>query len=160
MRDGSSHVGLTMRPHQNWLLRRDRISLISWRWGLAYDLRVPHRVLLHVDYLTRSWSLRICLMLLLRYSCWGLNLNSLLDWSRIRHLRIAVILGMLPPLVVPVSRLLIILMLLFLVLLMSSLVSLRLWILLPLRVLRLGEIDLFHSGPKHHSIIVLNTPIF
>ena len=69
------------------------------------------------------------------------------------------ILGMLPPLVVSVSRLLIILMLLFLVLLMSSLVTLRLWILLPLWVLRLREIDLFHSCPKHHSIVVLNTPI-
>ena len=86
-------------------------------------------------------------------------MNGLLDWTRILTLRIAVILGMLPPLVVSVSRLLIILMLLFLVLLMSSLVTFILWILLPLWVLRLGEIDLFHSCPKHHSIVVLNTPI-
>ena len=88
-----------------------------------------------------------------------MNLNSLLDWPRNRRLSITMILGMLPPLVVRVSRLLIIFMLLFLVLLMSSLVTLRLWILLPLWVLRLGEIDLFHCGPKHHPIVVLNTPI-
>ena len=111
MRDWGSHVGLAMWPHQNCccLLGWDRISLICGRWGLAYDLGVPHRVLLYVDYLARRWSLCIRLMLLLllmrrrrrrgRYRCGGLNFNRLLDWPlSLLPLHKPMILSILPPL--------------------------------------------------------------
>lgn len=83
----------------------------------------------------------------------------MLDWPLTRHLNIPEILAMLSPLGVSMSRFLIILILLLRILDVSSGVSLKLLIMQPLWVLRLGEIDLFHSGPKHHSIVVLNTPI-
>jgi hypothetical protein len=126
---------------------------------MAYDLCVAHRVLLYVDYLARCLSLWICLILLLSYRGRGLYLNRLRDWPLIRHLHISVILAMLPPLSVSMSRLLIIFILNLRMLVLSSRVTLKLLIMQPLWVLRLGEIDLFHSGSKYHAIVLLNTPV-
>lgn len=124
---------------------------------MAYDLCVAHRVLLYVDYLARRLSLWICLILLL--SNWHRGLNRLRDWSLTRHLHIPVILGMLPPLGVSMSRFLIILILMLRILVLSCGMSLKLLIMQPLWVLRLGEIDLFHGGSKYHAFLLLNTPV-
>ena len=123
---------------------------------MAYDLCVAHRVLLYVDYLARRLRLWICLILLL--SNRGRGLDCLLDWPLTRHLNIPEILAMLSPLGVSMSRFLIILFLMLGILIVSSGVTFKILIMQPLWVLRLGEIDLFHSGSKYHAILLLNTP--
>jgi len=104
-------------------------------------------------------SLWICLILLLSNRRRGLNLYRMRDWPLTRNLHIPVILGMLPPLGVSMSRFLIILILMLRILVVSSGVTLKLLIMQPIWVLRLGEIDLFHGGSKYHAIVLLNTPV-